>query len=110
MITITITITSVGVQHRDGFIPQTGVWRTPVGSSRAYVSVYLSVCLSVYLSARSSTSISGKHSCDPYLCAAHAAAYRGVKSPEWQYNISIRLSVCPSGHLRAFCNFCICIE
>ena len=50
MITITITISSVGVQSYGAFIPQTGVRRTQVGSSQYYVSLSLSVSMSISLS------------------------------------------------------------
>ena len=43
MMTITITIISVGVERRDAFIPT-------LGSSQAYMSVHPSVCPSVRLS------------------------------------------------------------
>ena len=49
---VSVLISSVGLQHRDAFIPETGVQRTPVGSSRAYMSIYPSV--SLYFSSYSS--------------------------------------------------------
>ena len=58
MININITITSVGVQHSDAFIPTLG----SVGLQWGPVAIIcLSICLSVCLSVRSSPSIFGKH-------------------------------------------------
>ena len=54
-ITITISITIVEVESRDEF-SHNGFRNTPVGSSRAYVSVCLSICIYISLS----NSLSGR--------------------------------------------------
>ena len=37
--------------------------------------------------------------------ASHAAEGHGVKSPEWQYNMSVRPSLHPSSRPQEFCDF-----
>ena len=82
-------------------IPQTGVRRNPVGSSRAYISLCIFVSFSLRLFVRSSAYICGDHSRGPWFSSSHAAAGHGVKSPEFQYNMSVR-PFWLSGRLRSF--------
>ena len=67
-----------------------------------YLSLYLVVCV-----------VFGNHLRGPLLCAVHADAAHGFKYPEWQYNISFCLSVCPyvcPVFHRTLCDLCICIN
>ena len=93
MITITFTITSVGIQCHDAFIPSLGS-RGPQWGPVDLTCPYL--CLSLYIS----VSLSGcPHlflaikACCPSLRTSHANAVHGVKYPEWKYNMKIRPSV-----------------
>ena len=110
MITITINITSVGSIFLWVY-PHNGVWRSPVWSNWAYVSVFLSLhisiylCLSFYISVWSSALLFGEYSDRPELWAAHATAGHVVKSAKWQYNISIRISVRSCAGLLKFLHF-----
>ena len=45
------------------------------------------------------------HSCGLQLHAEHAASGHRFKSPKWQYNLSVYLSVCPSSCPQDFCGF-----
>ena len=66
--------------------PHTGVKRTPVGSSRAYMSIFPSLCPIACV-------VFCNHPRVPQLRASHAAASHGANSPVWQYNISVHSSV-----------------
>ena len=123
MMTITITIISVGVECRDAFIPT-------LGSSQAYMyvhpsvhpSVCPSVCLSVCPSARQSVRLSVRPSvslsgCPRWFLAIICASCNCVQRIRPQSTRSNPLSgsvIYPSihlsGRLRAFFGFFICIN
>ena len=76
MITITITISSLMVQHGGAFFSMMGY------EGPQWYPVEL-ICHSMH----SSVPLLGEHSHGLELCVEHAPAGHMFKSPEWQYNM-----------------------
>ena len=83
--------------------PCTGLWRISVDSSQDYIYVSSFLCLFIHV-------YFWQPFVRPLMCAAYAAAGHGSKSPEWKYNMLVRMFVHPYGCFHALCYFCICIN